>query len=382
MNVLHTISGLGAESGGPSICVRDLLDGLSNIGAPARLLTFAPKLPGLKQHGHDRPWLITIPNDCHGALSFSRNMRAALAQSECDLYHCHALWRYVNHITCKIARQKRKPYVLTPHGMLYPSALRLKRWRKKAMLALWFRRDIMQATCLHVTCKQELEHCRNYGYTGPIALIPNPIVLPDSPPTPSAKPAIRTIGYLGRLHPIKKIENLIRGAALARQNGCAPFCLLIMGSGETAYEAALHRQVAALGLEECVHFTGFVDGTEKYTRLASLHALMLPSEQENFGMVVPEALLCCTPVYASLGTPWSELNSHTCGWWRSNSPESIAEVLSTITTLPEEELQAMGAAGRKLVESRYTQQKVAQMMQQLYNWLICHTDKPEFVYIK
>ena len=51
-----------------------------------------------------------------------------------------------------------------------------------------------------------------------------------------------------------------------------------------------------------------MQGREKYERLANIWTLFVPSAQENFGMIVPEALICGTPVYASLGTPWGELN--------------------------------------------------------------------------
>lgn len=39
----------------------------------------------------------------------------------------------------------------------------------------------MQANCLHATCKQEMENIRAFGYKGPVAIIPNPMVLPTPP---------------------------------------------------------------------------------------------------------------------------------------------------------------------------------------------------------
>ena len=97
-------------------------------------------------------------------------------------------------------------------------------------------------------------------------------------------------------------------------------------------------------------------------------------------MIVPEALICGTPVYASLGTPWYELEQNNCGWWRDNSPETIAEVICELMSLDDEALLAKGNNGRMLIEEKYEQHKVAGMMLDLYHWLITGADKPDFCY--
>ena len=97
-------------------------------------------------------------------------------------------------------------------------------------------------------------------------------------------------------------------------------------------------------------------------------------------MIVPEALICGTPVYASLGTPWGELNDCGCGWWKDNSPETIAEVIIKSLHKSDDDILAMGIRGRSLMEEKYEQHKVAQMMVDLYNWILGKGAKPKFVY--
>ena len=155
--------------------------------------------------------------------------------------------------------------------------------------------------------------------------------------------------------------------------------LQVMGSYDANYESFLKAETKRLGLDDCVEFVGFVSGKDKYNRLSQLWALMVPSAQENFGMIVPEALICGTPVYASLGTPWQELNECRCGWWRDNATETIAEVMRDILSKDEAEIVAMGARGRKLMEEKYEQKRVATMMRDLYRWLAGEGDRPEFV---
>lgn len=381
MKVLQTIQGLSASSGGPSTCTRDLLEGLEDLEATVHLLTTESADGKELNLGRDSSWLIEVANDYKTPLAFSANLQRALAESDYDIYHTNGLWMYSNHITCKMARVKKKPYIISPHGMLYPSALAIKRWKKWPILKLWFNKDVYNATCLHATCKQEMEHCRTFGYKGPIAVIPNPVVFPKGVEAVINKPEGRKqIGFLGRLHPIKRVENLIYALTLLSKEEQNGLSLQIMGKYDDCYEEFLKTEVKRLGLDDCVEFVGFVNGKDKYERLSRLWALMVPSTQENFGMIVPEALICGTPVYASLGTPWSELNEYQCGWWKGNEPQTIAKVMLEILRMSEADAVAMGARGRKLMEEKYEQHKVAGMMNDLYRWVVGKCAKPDFVY--
>ena len=302
--MLHTISGFGAHSGGTSTCTYDLISSMHQQGADVDLLTLKSKDPSDKLMGKGEAWIHALPNDAFSPFGYSANMKRWIEEmhEEYDLLHVNGLWMYANHITCALARKYGKPYVITPHGMLYPDALHRSYWKKWPMQKLFFDKDIREASCLHVTCKQEMEHVRGFGYHRPVAIIPNPMVLPTPPSAKRSPEARRAFGFLGRLHPIKKVENLFYGDELLkeRQQECE---LWIMGGGMPEYEASLKAEVKRLGLDN-VKFLGFVNGLEKYEKLAQLSALFVPSDFENFGMIVTEALSVGTPVMASLGTLW------------------------------------------------------------------------------
>ena len=380
MKVLQTIPSMLAAWGGPSTCTCDLLEGFYDIDAQVDLLTSGSSQKADLILGQGRPWMKLVENDWKTPLAFSSNFKKSLINSAYDVYHVNTIWLYPSHVTCKIARQKHSPYVLSPHGMLYPTALKVSAWKKVPMKYLWFNKDIHKAACLHATCEQEMIHIREFGYKGPIAVIPNPVVFPEGVTIKEEVPKENKIGYLGRLHPIKKVENLLYGAAEVLKKGSRPFKIEIMGKGAPDYEKFLHDEVERLGLSEIVNFVGFVSGIDKYNRLANLRALFVPSAQENFGMIVPEALICGTPVYASLGTPWKELNEYQCGWWRDNDASSIADVIRNVLNMQDSEILLMGAKGRKLMEDKYEQHKVAQMMIDLYKWILQQGNKPAFVY--
>lgn len=390
MKVLQSIPFMLASQGGPSTCTCDLLQGLYDNGANVDLLTSKCSNPMDRNLGEGSQWLKEVDMDYRTPLALSSATDKYLRETEYDIYHANTLWLYPVHAVCAYARKIGKPYVLSTHGMLYPTALAVSSWKKKLMGAMWYNKDIMQADCLHATCMAELVYNRKYGYKGPIAVIPNPVVLPkfigESPATYSkvSTNGKRTIGFLGRLHPIKKVENIIYALNLLEPELRNKVKLDVMGKFDDRYEQWLKDEVIRLGLEDYVEFVGFVSGEEKYQRLQRLSALMVPSAQENFGMIVPEALICETPVYASLGTPWSELNECQCGWWRDNEPKTIAGVIKEILTMSDADLRSMGRNGRQLMEEKYEQHKVAAMMQQLYDWIgngMKADLKPDFVFL-
>ena len=380
MKILQTIAGLGAHSGGTSTCTYDLIAAMHAAGCDVDLMTL--RCDDLLGRGEG--WIKALPDDAISPYGYSRNMTQWLSASNYDLYHTNGLWMHCNHITCAIAREKSKPYIITPHGMLYPAALRRSYWKKWPLRKLFFDKDIEMANCLHVTCKAEMDNVRTFGYGGAVAIIPNPANLPDYLGEIASKKLDflgcglpRKFGFLGRLHPIKKVENLLYGVAkLPSPQDCE---LVIMGKGDDTYERFLHDEVARLELKN-VKFYGFVSGREKYEQLAHLSCLFVPSDFENFGMIVTEALSVGTTVMASLGTPWEELNAIGCGWWLDRSPENIAHIMQQVLEMPAEQLLAMGEKGRQLVQDKYTANKVAAMMAQLYEWILNGGRKPEFVY--
>ena len=126
MKVLQTIAGMSASSGGPSTCTLDLMNALHSINAPVDLLTLDVKNPADELMGKSKDWIKVLPNDTITPYAYSGNMKRWLNESIYDIYHTNGLWMYCNHETCAVARRKGKPYIITPHGMLYPDALRRK----------------------------------------------------------------------------------------------------------------------------------------------------------------------------------------------------------------------------------------------------------------
>lgn len=379
MKVLQTIPEFGIKSGGTTTCTYDLVSALNSMDYFTELLTLNISDPLDRLVGVGEHWITALPVDSKTPFGYSKNLLHFLQKSNYQLYHTNGLWMYCNHITCKVAREKNKPYIITPHGMLYPQALKHSYWKKYFFLKLYFKKDIMDATCLHVTCKQELEYVRSFGYKGPIALIPNALNLSNTNnAVPFLSNSVVRFGFLGRLHPRKKVENILYGAARLKDRG-DDFKILIMGKGDEEYESFLKSEVKRLGLRN-VEFCGFVDGLKKYEYLSSLSILIVPSDFENFGMIVAESLSVGTPVMANVGTPWELLNIQHCGWWLNCSPDNIALIMNKVLDMPVDLLKEMGGNGMRLIENNFSVMKVAREMALLYDWILNKGAKPHFVY--
>ena len=368
MRILHSGT-LDVKAGGPAMSTYYTLYGLKQLGVEAEIIMYSLSPDGrlrgrdVEVHYATAPW--------EHKLAYSPRLKTEIAAlGDYDLYHAQGVWQFPTYALVDVARKRRRPYLITPRGMLYPQDIR-KSNKFFKMLSLKWRLldDLNRAACIHVTCREEMEHCRDLGVTAPIAIIPNPVEIKEY--TECKRDDVFRLGYLGRLSPRKNVEALIY--AFAELGGKAKEAeLLIIGGGDAGYEAFLKAEVEKLGLKN-VRFTGFLSGKEKDEAIASLSVLAMPSEFENQGNAVLEGLIRGIPCIATKGAPWEELATHRCGWWTDYSQAAITEAISAALQTPVEELARMGQRGRQLAESNYAVEVVAGKMLALYNWLLKRT---------
>ena len=365
---------MSSTHGGPSFTTLLTVKGLIRLGADARILTKQMLLGEVPLS--DEPFICYLPvsrfyNERWGYL---RSLPKALqAMSDADVVHIQELWQYPGYATARSARKRSIPYVVTLHGGMYPEAMEHSFLVKRAALQLFERRLLQEAACIHVTCTEEMEYYRALGFTNPVAVIPNPLeacevektFCPDKP---------GKVGYLGRLHPRKRVERLLEVWSRLREPGE----LLIMGDGEPDYVSFLQQEAERLELSS-VRFSGWVSGVEKNRLLASLSCLVVPSDFENFGMIVAEALLQEVPVIATTGSPWQELETERCGWWVGNDTDTLTEAVREALELDKDLLHEMGKRGRQLILRKYTMDAVSLQLVQMYDWITGKINTPGFI---
>jgi glycosyltransferase involved in cell wall biosynthesis len=366
MRILQCTATLEPASGGPARSVPQLAAALHKVGHEIAIWSPLPGPKELVDYGLES-----------GPRRFSGSLTDALAEfGPPDLVHDHGIWLPCHHQVARLSARRAIPLIISLRGMLAPWALRYKRWKKQIAWWLYQRRDLRSARCLHATAPQEVEASHAVRLRNPIALIPNGV---DLPTVAGRRPEVngeRKILFLGRIHPVKGLQNLVEAWHLIRPVGWR--CILA-GPDEAGHQRELQAALRARNLESSFEFPGMIADDDKWKLLGQADLFVLPSFTENFGMAVTEALAVGLPVITTRGTPWQELRARQCGWWIEIGVEPLAAALREAISLSDQERREMGERGRCLVEEKYSWSKIARDMLDVYRWVIGQGSEPACV---
>lgn len=361
LSIIQLITSLAVTSGGTATAVLAYSAALAAAGARVEIVSFdrGPfsfpwgdhppanlKLSLFPSHGRDNsvgPELLTHLQ------SSLRNKPAAL--------HLHGLWQPLNVKAAAMARREKVPYVSSIHGMLDPWSVRQRAWKKKIYFALAERRRLAGSAVLHFTARQEGVKAGPWIPAGarqlviPILIDLSPYaVLPERgaahthfPGVPADRPWVL---FLSRIHEKKGLDLLIDAVARLANKQAQ---LVVAGDGEAGYVAAMKERARSAGIMERTHFVGLVKGAAKTALFRRADLLALPTNQENFGIVFPEALACETPVLVTEGVDiHGELIESGGALLIRRDAADIAEKISGLLADPAK-AQAHGQAGRRWV---------------------------------
>ncbi len=317
--------------------------------------------------------LIDKFTDCW-PIGFSAAFRKCVSQV--DLVHFHSLWRYPTRLGCPILRKESKPYMIAPRGTLHPWAIRHRRFRKSSMLALHERRNLAGTDCLHATAAAEVVQLRSLGFAGPVAVLPNGLSegavdafheVPDAWSRPNGSK--RRLLSVSRLHPVKRIKELVEAwVCLSRE--FPDWELEIVGSGDAKYEGDVRKPLQSSPAAHRTTFRGHLAGSDLWQAYRDADLFVLPTHTENFGSVVIEALAARLPVITTTGTPWSELETRQCGWWRDLDQEPLTSVLREAMSLDDQRRREMGETGRAWVLEEFSWPSIARKTAAVYDWIL------------
>jgi len=304
MKVVHLTAHVSPHSGGFFHSVNGLAQALA--ANPDISIT----LVGLRDRGRledGSVWNDTSMRLCRQlgprAMGFSVGLVRELERVKPNVSHAHGLWMYHSWANLRWARRTRRPYVVSPRGMLDPWAVRNSAWKKRLAARLFENAHLAGAASLHALSPAEAQAIRAYDLQNPICVIPNGI----DPPAPavSAPPwatdpdeNARVLLFLGRLHPKKGLSNLIRAMAKVRcaSNSGRDWTLVIAGWDQGGHGRALRALATELGVGQAVKFVGPQFDQAKAASLAFADAFVLPSLSEGLPVAVLEAWSYGLPV--------------------------------------------------------------------------------------
>jgi len=182
---------------------------------------------------------------------------------------------------------------------------------------------------------------------------------------------IALIGFIGRIHPEKGIEYLIR--AVREVVKIVPEVrFLVVGDaavGKEEYQKRMRDLSAELGLADKILFLGYRKEVVKI--IAALDILVLPSLREPFGLVSLEAMAMKKPVVATNtgGSPEVVIDGKT--GLLVPPRDSGALFSAIIRLLKDKELaRKMGAAGRERATSFFSSEFTISRLQEMYNKIL------------
>ena len=401
LRIVHLTDSISRLAGGLFESVRHLSQSVHAVGGTnLSVLALADS-----RSAEDAPPWDPIPTRVYevlgpAAFGYAPELLPNLLAQNAALLHVHGLWKYPSMAANHWHRKLRRPYIVSPHGMLEPWALKQSRAKKRIALWLYQGACLRNATCLRATSEMEMERIRAAGFRNPVALIPNGVEMPPAWAVRSSPPAgvgrdgklyasLRTALFLSRLHPKKGLLNLIEAwsrlsketAAGSRARGLLTegWRLVIVGPDEGKHLARVRHAVHLAGLERCVEFHGEAWGDARWQFYRDADLFVLPTYSENFGLVIAEALACRIPVITTRAAPWEHLESHKCGWWIETGVAPLITALRQALATAPLELYAMGERGRDLVTKLYAWEPIGLRMAETYRWMAADGPKPDCV---
>jgi glycosyltransferase involved in cell wall biosynthesis len=303
---------------------------------------------------------------------------AIVAQSR--VVHVHTLWSYLGWTAMRACRRQDVPFIVMPHGMLDPNSLGRK-WLKKQLYGRFVEWPQVRAAAAMLYTHAEEQRLAERsvrklpaGFIVPLGADPPP----ELPREQLAKQFFhrfpdmcgrKLVLFLSRLHPKKGLDLLIpafRAVAASQRNAH----LVVVGPGDDEYVASLRRLVDSEGLADRATFTGPLLGQAKWEAFSAATVFVLPSYQENFAIVVAEAMRMGLPVVLSRRVNiWSDVVEAGAGRTCDLTADSVARAITHYLDNPSAVEQA-GRQGQQLAAERFNWDRTAAAVAEIYRHVL------------
>ena len=333
-----------------------LADRLRNSGRDVRILALSPSVNAIRR---DELGLRTALRSAGRIARHGLRLARLLRSLDVDVVHATSL--KANLLTAALRPLIGRPLVWHVHDRIAPDYLPARTVELVRRLARVPR----------VVIANSLATAATLGSRPDVIVAPPGLAaeqIRDSPrPRPSGPP---TIGVVGRISETKDQLSFVRAAARVRdRHGEARF--VVIGApafGADAYAGLVAAEVSRLGLDEVLHFTGFVDDPTRLVDELTLvvHTAAVP---EPFGQVVTEAMARGVPVIATSGGGVNEIfepDSNAVGWLvPPASPDTLASAITEALANPIE-AERRGTRAWEMVSARYPVARTAQLVRQAW----------------
>jgi len=329
MKILRVIPSMDPRKGGPS-------EGIRQIQVVLQKDYKELEVDIVSMDEANSPWIensstkIFAVGSKKSTYSYSPALKIWLDENieKYNLVIIHGIWQYHSLAAYNACKQHHIPYYVYTHGMLDPwfkEQFPLKHLKKMIYWMLFERNVINSSRGIIFTSAEERDtakksfplhhahgivtsygtagsvydkqHCEQIFYKKYPDLIDKEIIL-----------------FVGRIHPKKGCDILIEAFSRIFGKG-KDLHLFIAGPDNDTYAESLKQLAKKLGIDKSVTWAGMLQGENKWAAYNTASLFCLPSHQENFGIVVAEALSCSVPVVISNKVNiWREIVSDNAGF--------------------------------------------------------------------
>jgi glycosyltransferase involved in cell wall biosynthesis len=387
MKILHVIPSIDPASGGPAEGLRQLCPvyvqgghevDVASLDSPEAILSY------------DFPARVFALGPGWGVFGYSRHAKKWLRDNIAgyDVVFVDGVWQY-NTLAAYDAVQKTDiPYAIFTHGMLDPyfkKRFPFKHIKKSIYWRLFLERILRNASAVLFTSEEEKILARQSfpRFRAREIVVPFGIRRPVCDTADAAEEFLtqwpvlrgkRVAISMGRIHPKKGTDILIE--AFARTLAVDPMWrLVIAGPDSVGLRRDLEVLANSLGIGDRITWTGMLRGAVKWGALAAAEVFVMPSHQENFGIVIAEAMASNLPVILSDKVNiWREVERYRAGLVCEDSVGRTAECLARWQALTGKEITAFRLRSRQCFEELFNYDVTEKMVLEIVD-LIVHETK-------
>jgi glycosyltransferase involved in cell wall biosynthesis len=273
-----------------------------------------------------------------------------------DVVHLMGHWSILGAMVSVAARRANVPYVVSPAGAL--PIFGRSRWLKRLFDRIVGRQLICNATGWIAITNAERADFTPYGITpSEIEVLPNGVNVEDFAAERLSNADDRKvlpgalILFMGRLNLIKGPDLLLE--AFAKVASEFPDTRLVFAGPDEGLGDTLAQEAETRGLQDRVHFLGFVSGVDKSLAYRSASLLVVPSRHEAMSIVAVEGGICGVPVLMTDQCGLNELAEIDPGLLVPATAEGLASGLRMALS-DRQRLEQWGCSWESLVRERFS----------------------------
>lgn len=358
--ILHVISSVNPAHGGPIEGVKQLYRPLTEAGIEVEIAC---------SDSDNDEWVLSSEIPVHalgpskGSYAYAPKLLSWL-KSNHQSYSAiivEGIWQYHSFAAFRALSGTETPYFVFTHGMLDPwfkktyPLKHLKKWLYWPWADYWVLR---KAKGVFFTCEEERILAREsfWLYQCTEKVVSYGIATP--PPFDAEKVEVflqknphlrgkKIVLFLGRLHEKKGCDILIEAFSRVA-NEDENLHLLMVGPDQVGLKSSLQKLAQDLDIADKITWLGLLTGDDKWTAFHAAHIFALPSHQENFGIVVAEALACGKPVLISNKVNvWREIEREQAGFVGDDTVDATAMSFKQWLALDSSDLEKLSVRARQ-----------------------------------